>query len=176
MKGTKMTTQAKRRSTARNDADRTGRKAVAIDIENIVGGSDAGVDTFAAAWRVITRHALNIRPGDLVVVASGTHAAPRVMSALAGESVQLRWRSGIDGADLALIDFFDLPHEAGRWSQFVIASGDHLFAPLARQARELGMSTHQIIGRGRCSRELWQACDLHTRLRLTSANTLGLAA
>lgn len=171
-----MTTHAKLHSTARNDADRTGRKAIAIDIENMVGGSDADAGTFATAWRVITKHALSIRPGDLVVVASGTHAAPRVMSALVGESVQLRWRGGIDGADLALIEFFDLPHTAGRWSQLVIASGDHVFAPLARQARELGMSTHQIIGRGRCSGELWQACDIHTRLRLTPANALGLAA
>lgn len=171
-----MTSQRKHRAEIRNLHARGGRKIVAVDIENVVGSPRAEAEEYALAWRLITQQAIRVRPGDLVIVASSRFTAKRAAFALAGAPVQWRWRDGQDGADRALVDFIDLDHQARRRSELVIASGDHFFAPLAREARARNMLVHQIIGRGSCSRELWQACHTHAKLRLDSAQSLTLVA
>ncbi len=46
-------------------------------------------------------------------------------------------RSGFNGADLALLEVWDeIPNSYNRFSEVVIASGDHIFAPFAAQLRK----------------------------------------
>lgn len=161
-----MTTHRKQHSRQRDIASRALRKAVAVDIENLAGGADVGAREFRRIWNALTVQALTIRPGDLVIVAASRYAAREAAFALKDAPVQWRWRDGKDGADDAILEFFDIDHEARRRSQLVIASGDHAFAGLARRASSLGMSTRQVVGVGTSSRELRAACVTQTRLHL----------
>ena len=65
----------------------------------------------------------------------------------------------------------DLHHDARHFGMLIIASGDHIFEPLARQARTEGMSVWNIAGKGALARTLKAACPLRTRLRLTQPLT-----
>lgn len=146
--------------------DRSDRKYVQFDIENIAGGPRQPVAEYARVAHIVLFESIRIRPGDLVVVAASKFVAKRIMPTLAGLPMQWRWQDGPDGADHALLDFADLAHEARRRSTLVIASGDGIFTEQVERAKQLGMSTHQIIGRGRPARSLWNACQTHTRIRL----------
>lgn len=161
-----MTTHRKLQSRRRDLAARALRKAVAVDIENLAGGASAGAGEFRRVWDALTTQALRLQPGDLVIVAASRYAARDAAFALKDAPVQWRWRDGRDGADDAILEFFDIEHEARRRSQLVIASGDHAFASLARRASNLGMSTRQVVGIGASSRELRAACVTQTRLNL----------
>lgn len=157
-------------------APRPLRRIHLIDIENLAGGAGVGPDEFRRVWHVYRHHAAGARPGDHIVVAASRFAARDAALALVGEPIQWRWRDGKDGAEIALIEHIDLAHAARRFGTIVVASGDHAFAPLMREARHLGMATQLVVGRGTCSRELWQACSTHTRMRLGERKPLSLAA
>lgn len=170
-----MGTHSKTHSARRDSFERVDRKFIKCDIENLAGGPLQPVEEYARVMRILLRDSIRVRPGDLVVVASSRFVAKRIMPALAGFPLQWRWQDGPDGADHALLDFSDLAHEARRRSTFVIASGDGIFTEQTERARELGMSTHQIIGHGRPSRRLWNACQTHTTMRLGAPAASGMA-
>jgi hypothetical protein len=146
--------------------DRRDRRYVQFDIENAAGGPQQPVAEYVRVAHIVLFGSIRIGPGDLVVVAASRYVAKRIMPALAGLPMQWRWQDGPDGADHALLDFADLAHEARRRSSLVIVSGDGIFTEQVERAKDLGMSTHQIIGRGRPARSLWHACQTHTRIRL----------
>ncbi|MGB4137305.1 MAG: hypothetical protein WA971_12125, partial [Microbacterium sp.] len=155
---------------------RRGRQVVLVDIENLAGGSDASQHEYAEVWALLRHGAIALHPGDVVAVGASRRAAQQAIPALWGQPVQWRWRDGVDGADLALLDFMDVTHIAQRYSRLVIASGDHAFATLAQGARRRGMAVHQVIGRGLSSAELWGECTTHAKLRLGDRVPLALAA
>lgn len=171
-----MTTTRKLNALARDARHRRDRQVVLVDIENLAGGADASEEDFARVWQTLRGGAITLRDGDVVAVAASPFAAQSAVPALWGEPVQWRWRSGQDGADLALLDFMDVTDIAQRYSRLVIASGDHAFAELAQGARRRGMGVHQIVGRGGISHLLWKECTTHARLRLAPAPTLARAA
>lgn len=171
-----MTTHRKLNALSRDAHRRFGRQAVLVDIENLAGGPDATRDEFTQVWQTLRGGALALRPGDVVAIAASRHAAQQAVPALWGEAVQWRWRDGVDGADNALLEFMDVTHIAQCFSRLVIASGDHAFSSLARGARRRGMAVHQVVGRGGASRELWDECTTHARLRLVDRDEVGLAA
>lgn len=154
------------RRTARDRRDSQGRRLQLVDIENLAGGAGLAPDEYCRVWHIYRHFAFATRPGDQVVLAGSRRTVRAAAPALFGEPVQWRVRDGRDGADLALLEFADVSHAARRFSTLVIASGDHIFADLARAAGAAGMRTHQVIGRGYASIDLWRACDTHAKLRL----------
>jgi hypothetical protein len=62
-------------------------------------------------------------------------------------------RSGPDGADLALEEVMSTPH-ARRFDHIVLASGDHLFAPIVARLASQGIGTTVIAGPDSLAREL----------------------
>ena len=147
-----------------------------IDLENLTGTPFADPRTIGGIWQAYIS-GVGVRPGDHVVVATGPWMAATAWYLLPATGIQRRIKRGVDGADLALIDAVDLPHDARRFGMLIIASGDHIFASLARQARTEGMSVWNISGKGTLARTLKAACPLHSRLRLNPpAKTLKTAA
>jgi hypothetical protein len=68
--------------------------------------------------------------------------------------VRLLWRSGRDGADLALLDVLLEESVAERFSHVVVASGDGIFTdPVSRLGRH-GVHVTVVANRGQLSRRL----------------------
>ena len=145
-----------------------------IDLENLVGGTDAGPDELRAAWDAYRGHGIRIAEDDHVVIATSSHVARVAWFALPATGMQRLVRDGQDGADLALVEAVDIDHAATRYGRMVIASGDHAFTDLALDARAHHMRVQLVIGRGQPSRQLMAACPSRTWLRLD--DTVGLAA
>ena len=109
-------------------AHKAGRQLILIDIENLTGTPSPtcdDVETAKAALRQVV-------PGfddAQHVVACSHHAAPAV--AFAFRSARHLWRSGPDGADLALLDVLENERVDERFERVTICSGDGIFAASA---------------------------------------------
>lgn len=143
----------------------------AIDLENLGGGSRYA-DDMPLVWRTY-QTAIGVQPGDHAIIAAGVTVATRLIG-LDLRNVQLRFGRGIDGADNALLDAIDITHYAKRFNTIIIASGDHAFAPLAQKARQLGMRTWMVAGRGLPSRALSAHCQFRSQLRVVVGSGSGL--
>jgi hypothetical protein len=77
-----------------------------------------------------------VRPNDHVVLAAAGRTA--FFAGLAWPGQQVLVGRGPDGADLAILAFIDVPHAVTTYGRVVIASGDHIFAPLVRALEEAG--------------------------------------
>jgi hypothetical protein len=128
-----------------------------IDLENLVGGrvnSSAVSDVWSEFGEVIdTRHS-----DQTTVAASRRHAASAFL-ALPANLHRVIGAKGTDVADTALIDSVDVGWVAANFGQVVIASGDHIFAPLAHGLQSNGLHVIQVIGRGASSATLYRACN-----------------
>lgn len=149
---------------------RADRSLHLIDLENMLGGSGFSAGQVVEFWSWYTMQAVGVGPGDHVAIATGSRSAATAWFALPASGIRRLVRPGVDGADWALLDAVDLARDAARFGRLVIASGDHVFAPLALQARDAGMRVHQVIGAGYPSHRLMAACPTHTwpRGRTTS--------
>ncbi len=142
----------------RNQASRsaglasTERRLHLIDIENIAGCPLPEV----ALVRQCRRRFIEVaRPGDsdLVVVACSPLAAENVMFEWPG--AQRIIREGPDGADLALLGAWeDFASVRAGFSGVSIASGDHIFAPLAARIAEAGIEVTVISQKNSLSHDL----------------------
>jgi hypothetical protein len=144
----------------------TNDSCIYVDLENILG-TERSVESISSAWSAL-ENLLDIHDRDHVVVASGPALAATALFRIPVGRVAYKVRAGVDGADLILIDQFDADWLARRYRRFVIASGDHLFAPLARAAADRGVEVVQVLGRGLPSAELARACHRQERLDLAA--------
>jgi uncharacterized LabA/DUF88 family protein len=76
----------------------------------------------------------------------------------------MRLAQGPDGADLELLvdvdTFLGADDLKSRFAEVTIASGDHIFAPAARQFREAGLTVHVVVSlETNLSRELRAEVD-----------------
>lgn len=130
-----------------------------IDVENLLGGTaftEADVAATAVAYATIA----SMAAGDLIVLASSHFTAAAAWFGWPASARRLA-RSGIDGADLALLDVLRTENVERRFERVVIASGDHIFAGAAMQlirqgvevtivtrlralAQELALAVHDI--------------------------------
>lgn len=113
-----------------------------VDIENLVGACHLTIDVAAATaaqYLDVARH----RPGDLCVVAASHHNGYAARTAFPGATV--RWRSGRDGADLALLEALD-EFDLDRFGRVVIGSGDGIFAETVGACRRRGLAV-AVVGR-----------------------------
>ncbi|MHB8438976.1 MAG: NYN domain-containing protein [Acidimicrobiales bacterium] len=74
---------------------------------------------------------------DHVVLAASGRTA--FYAGLAWPGQQVRVGHGPDGADKAILDTIDVRHVASTYRRVVVASGDHIFAPLVDRLRAEGL-------------------------------------
>lgn len=104
------------------------RKLHLIDVENLVGTGVPGRDQVGAVHSWYGRR-IGFGAVDHVVVACNHLALAD--AALGWPRARYRVRSGPDGADLELLDVLYHENVVDRYTQFVIASGDGVFAAAA---------------------------------------------
>jgi hypothetical protein len=136
-----------------------------IDLENLCGSGLPTDEVITTVWNTY-RYGVPTSPDDHYIVGASHLCAQRAWFILPTQGVQRRVRSGKDGAELAILADLDLAHAVGRYDRLVIGSGDGMFTPTARAAREQGLHVHQVSGVGTCARTLSQSAHTHSRLRL----------
>lgn len=148
-------------SGSRRDAGRDshdwarGRVLLRLAVANLCGG-----ERFSAADVAGLRARIEeLVPGILQPIIATGHSRSLLEAALGWPGARLTWRPGPDGADHALVDIATTEQVAERYHQIVIGSGDHAFASLARQLREVGVHVTALAGLGLVSAELYTAVD-----------------
>lgn len=133
------------------------RTLVLVDVENLMGGTDAPEEARRRAIELIE----SFRDENAHVVVAASH---RVACWLAWRLpwVRWKWRSGPDGADLCLLAVIDHERVGERFGRLVLVSGDGIFAvPVAQLAasavhttviarseslsRRLRMAAHSVV-------------------------------
>lgn len=133
------------------------RTLLLIDVENMSGSSCPRAATLA-----LVRDALagsTRLPNDAHVVVSASSSATAAAAGLCWKEARLVWMPGPDGADLALADVALNEDVADRYGRVIIASGDHLFAPVARYLRLQGLTVTVVAVPGSLSRVLANEVD-----------------
>lgn len=139
------------------------RRLILVDIENIVGGGVSMASQIRAAQAAIEA-AVGSRPSDHGVVACGRFSVDTVGFEWAGAH-RLKFRSGIDGADLELLEVLETERVGARFPEVVLVSGDGIFADaISSLALISGTSTTVVTRADACSR----------RLRMAAKNVLHL--
>ena len=104
------------------------QRLVLVDAENLLGTGDPTEHDVVGIRRDLFE-ILGDLSDTLFEVASSHHAAPAVRFGF--PEGRHHWRSGPDGADLALLDALDSNSQTGCFDEVVIASGDGIFAKAA---------------------------------------------
>ena len=126
------------------------RRIILVDIENVIGGAALTRDTARWARRQL-ESVLMINVNDQVVI--GASHVGFLNSALSWPNKQYVVNSGVDGADLALIDELEALR-VDRYDEVVVVSGDGIFAgPIAKLIAQ-GVSVTVVAHRGHCARRL----------------------
>ena len=139
-----------------------GRAHHVIDIENLLGLTHG--QPVAAAAGALYRAVAEVGPSDLLTVAADRSRAFELRAAFPG--AELRWGTGPDGADRALLAATDVQLLARRFDTLVIGSGDHLFWDLAYRARVVGLKVVVVSRRRGLSRLL--AREAHEIIEMAS--------
>ncbi|MEQ8716667.1 MAG: hypothetical protein RIE08_03580 [Acidimicrobiales bacterium] len=101
---------------------------------------------------------VDVDPSDHVVLASSHLAAPHVGFGWDRPGARRVWRSGCDGADMALIGVIWTERVAERFDHVVVASGDGIFAEHVGLLIEAGIQVTVVAVRESLSRRLGFAC------------------
>ena len=109
-----------------------------IDIDNLMGDPWVIDPRVIGRWQSTYMKTASLRPGDHAIVGTGCNGKHAF-------AVQSKWnpfrvvrRPGPDGADEALIEAALTEADRGRYTNFVIGSGDHRFADLHDLLSERG--------------------------------------
>ena len=101
-----------------------------LDIDNLLGDPTATdthvINDCLGQYRALTGY----QKGDHVVVGTGCNALHVYAVQSCWPAVQYVRQSGPDGADFALIEQASIALERGRYSHFILGSGDGRFADL----------------------------------------------
>lgn len=147
-----------------------GRTLHLLDVENLAGGTGAGVGAVAPAFAAY-RSTVRVLPGDHVVVGTGPTFAYAAAAAWPGARVLVG--HGLDGADLALVADVDPGFVTARYDRVVVGSGDHLFCSVVSTLRPLGLAVLVVATAQSISRDLRRLAPF---LPLTAASPVALAA
>lgn len=151
---------------------RRGRTLHLIDIENLVDGRPTR-ENLIRAWDTY-RHIIGINPGDQVRIACARSLAATLAFTIPTGRQLLIGANAPDGADHALINSVDIAFTVARFPTVIIASGDHIFAPLAAGLAAAGATTtaayrHDI----NCSTALRIATHTQRALAITLTSSHG---
>jgi hypothetical protein len=122
-----------------------------IDIENLVGNGILNVESVRSV-RNKYESAIHLSSRDIVVVAAGPQNKRAVYEGWGNAIYQ--WRKGKDGADNAMLDFFQGFKNIDVFSHIFIASGDGGLAPIAKEATSHGIDTTIVTMTGQKSWKL----------------------
>lgn len=127
------------------------RHLFVVDAENVVGTPSV---TNEAAQQMLRQleEAFSTFSNAHKVIASSHYAART--SAFAFFGLRQIWRSGVDGADLALINVLANERVEQRFTHVTICSGDGIFADVASWLSSHGVHVTVLVGRGRLSARL----------------------
>ncbi len=131
------------------------RQAHFVDADNLTCGPNQGIPVHARVRSWYDAATLR-RPEDLCFVAASHHSGFATSMAWAGAKVY--WRSGVDGADLALIDAIAAANLADI-GRVCLGSGDGIFRHSLDRLRVKGMSIAVIGIRSTVSSELERIAD-----------------
>jgi len=128
-----------------------GRRLILIDAENITATrspTTGDVKFLKAALRSVVPDFDTVQR----IVACSHHAAPVVAFAFPG--ARHLWRSGRDGADLALLDVLENEHVDRRFGRVTLCSGDGIFTDTAARLGSAHVDVTVIAREGRLARRL----------------------
>lgn len=128
-----------------------------IDVENLTGSPSPTPDY--VRWSQLAYEALHVGPTDLVVIAYSHHAAPSVR--WEWRRARHLWRSGKDGADLALLGVIAQERVAERFDSVVLASGDGIFTDAVARLGTQGVEVTVVSRPESLSRSLRMAASRH---------------
>jgi hypothetical protein len=131
------------------------RRIILVDIENVVGGSSALRDHVLWAKDVV-EECISARPDDQVVV--GVAPTGLLDLACAWTCVRYVMRSGLDGADLVLLEVLG-ENIADRFGEVVLVSGDGIFADALAALASQGVHTTVVAHSDGLSRRLELAAN-----------------
>ena len=127
------------------------RHLVLIDIENLASTPSPTQEEVTSVVRALR----GVLPGlDCAqrIVACSHHAAPNV--AFAFPAARHLWRSGPDGADLALVSVLDNERVDDRFGHVTICSGDGIFAASAARLGGAGVDVTVVSLKGHLAARL----------------------
>lgn len=145
-----------------------------VDLENIAQASAITATCAAVAQRLIEAAVPATGGGHVIVAAS--HFNGEAMCFGWSGSAQRLLRSGVDGADLALLDAVsDARWVAARYHHVVVASGDHAFAFAVAALKAAGCRVTVVSHASSLSRSLRLAAgpDLVLLPEVAAAGTVG---
>lgn len=146
------------------------RTLYVVDVENMAGSGDLCTrDVEAVQYRLFAAVPSSVQ--DQTVVAVSHHNGEAALFGWSG-SAERKFRSGRDGADLALLETIDdIAWTAARFDRVVIASGDHAFALTTRALKIAGMEVLIVSPDVGMSPALRKAADGHV-VRLGPSRSL----
>jgi hypothetical protein len=139
----------------------TERQLILIDIENLTGTPSPTHGDLAFA-ELKLREVIRDFDGAQCVVASSHRAARTVAFYFPG--ARRRWRSGPDGADLALLDEMSDLRIMKRFGRLTLVSGDWIFAETVAALGAAGIETTVVSREHSLSRQLRMAARYVTTL------------
>ena len=148
------------RMTNTRKAHRAGRQLVLIDIENLIARSSPTCEEVGMAKDALRQVVADFDDAQQIVACSH-HAAPTVAFAFGNHARHL-WRSGPDGADLALLDVLEYERVDERFERVTICSGDGIFTASAASLATADVEVTVISLPG----------HLSTRLRLAAQHLI----
>lgn len=142
-----------------------GRRLVLVDIENVIGGSDADSALVGAALRLVDA-TVGRSSNDVRYVACGSNLLTNACDALPDGTLLGR---GIDGADLRLLELLDPAAVIGRFDSIALVSGDgRAFADRIEALRDAGVPTDLYGPLGHTSQRLSRIARSVTAIDNTS--------
>jgi hypothetical protein len=137
------------------------RHLVIVDAENLAGCAiPSPADAAASRAAVIA-----VIPdfGHALVIVACNHLAAPAVSWEWGTARKL-WRSGPNGADLALLEVLQTEDVSRRFDRVTICSGDRIFTEIVAALAGLGIATMVVGLRGHISARLRRAAALTIEL------------
>jgi hypothetical protein len=131
--------------------NRAGRRIVLVDIENLIGIAWPTSGEVEAVMIALAAVVPGFGEAHRVVACS--HRAAHTV-AFAYPTARHLWRSGPDGADLALLEVLEDEHVAERFEYVTICSGDGIFASVAARLAEHGVDTTVVALEGHLATRL----------------------
>jgi hypothetical protein len=129
----------------------TNRHLVLIDVENLAGTPSPTPVELAWVEQQLHEAIADLEAAQHVVACS--HRAARTV-AFAFPRALRRWRSGVDGADLALLEEMSDMRVMQRYGRVTLCSGDGIFAEGLAALAELGVETTVVSRANSLSRRL----------------------
>ena len=137
-----------------NSPSHNERTFALIDIENLTGTPLPSENECSRVRSIVENH---IDASHTPVVAACSHLAART-APFAWPTARWKWKSGLNGADEALLEELDVDHIASRFTKVLIGSGDGIFADIAARLASRGVHV-EVISR---------TCSLSRRLQLAA--------